>query len=101
MADEPELTHEYCQCGQPATRLCDFQMRAPGYRKNCDRPLCDDCAVEKGVWFFCGELGGIDHIDACPSHAKVWAQTGGYVRASKEYMLNNPDGYVEEPDDAE
>lgn len=51
-----------CKCGQPATLLCDWKVKA---RKSgtCDAPICATCAEE---------VGPDKHL--CPDHLLAYAK---------------------------
>ena len=63
--------HEKCVvCGRYADRLCDWKMPNG---KDCDRPLCRECARRPPVEFGKPKTAEIDY---CPEHHAMWqAQT--------------------------
>lgn len=64
-----QLCHE---CGQPATKLCDFPV---GAGTTCDRPMCNYHARCQGRTHFDGtdkrgrRIGWSDTRDYCSEHA--------------------------------
>ncbi len=49
-----------CACGKPATRLCDWKMKATG-SGTCDAPICAACTTSPAP-----------EKDLCPTHAAAW-----------------------------
>ena len=47
-----------CKCGAPATKLCDWKMRAGG---TCDAPICEACAIKPNP-----------RKDICPDHRAAY-----------------------------
>jgi protein-arginine kinase activator protein McsA len=64
-----------CQyCENEATLLCDGKIND----ETCDRRICDECAKQIGIAFYCGEnVFGTEHdlvidtTDLCPRCAKL------------------------------
>lgn len=55
----PKRRAKRCNCGRPATLLCDARLK--GKKGTCDRPICDQCTTSPA-----------EGKDLCPAHARAY-----------------------------